>query len=140
MMAVFEQQFEIQPHASLGNESAPPGASPLIGDRVMHDAFIGPSPLEAVLVNEQDEWTFHDLVHQQIGRLHGLPPTGPVHLDDPPIAAMQFDHAPFQGRAIRFEAHQLQGRGHDLWQVARITVEFEHCLHAGSERGAGMKD
>ena len=100
----------------------------------------GPSSLEAVLVNEQPEWTFHDLIHQQIGCLHGFPSAGPVHRDDPPISAMQFDHASLQSRAIRFEAHQLQGRGHDLRQVARVAVEFKHPLHAGAERGAGMED
>ena len=106
----------------------------------MHDAIVEPSSLESVLVDEQVEWTFHDLIHQQMGWLHGFPPAGPVHRDDPPIAAMQFDHAPLQGRAIRFEAHQLQGRGHDLRQVAWIAVEFEHGLRAGAERGAGLKD
>ena len=54
MMAVFEKQGQIESHAGLGNESAPPGAAPLIGNRVMHDAFVRPSSLEAMLVNEID--------------------------------------------------------------------------------------
>ena len=46
------------------------------------------SRLEAVLMNEEAEWPFHDLVFEQIRMVDCFPTARPVHGDDPPIPAM----------------------------------------------------
>lgn len=139
-MAIFEQECQIDSHASLGNKPAPPGVAPLIGDGVMHDAAMRSLLLEAVLVDEESEWAFDNFILQQMRWLHRFPPASPAHGDDPPIPAMQLDQAALLRRAIGFQADESQGRRHDFGEIVRIAVESEHLFRACGEWCAGVEN
>lgn len=79
----------------------------MIRDPVVHDATARPLCIEAMFMLKQSEWTFHDFIHQQMRPLHRFPSASPTHRNDPPIAAMQFNHAPFLSRSIGFQANKL---------------------------------
>lgn len=106
----------------------------------MHDAAGGTLSLEAVLVDEKGEWSFDDLVFQQMRWLHRIPAASPAHGNDPPIPAMDLDQTPHLRGAISFQAHQLQRWRHDCREIVRIAVKCEHFFRAGGEWRAGVED
>jgi hypothetical protein len=140
VVAVFEQQCQIEPHACFGNEAAPPRATPLIGDGVMHDAAVCSARFETVLMDEERKRAFHNLIFEQIRVVHRFPAAGPAHGEYPPIPAMQFDQAALLCGPVGFQTDQPQGRRHDHREIGRITVESKHGFRAGIERGAGMEN
>ena len=112
----------------------------MIGDGVVHDAAVRTLLFEAVLVHENSERTFDDLVHQQMGRLYRFPTAGPTQGDDPPIPAVQLDQTPFLRGAIGLQADHRHRRRHDFAEIVRIAVECKHRLRAGGEWRAGVED
>lgn len=58
----FKQQGQVKSHTCFGDHPPPPGAAPLVGDRVVHDAIVRPLRIETVLVNEQREGTFDHFI------------------------------------------------------------------------------
>ena len=139
-MAILKQQRQINSHPGFGNKPAPPGATPLIGDGVVHDAVVRTLLFKAVLVHENSERTFYDLVHQQMRWLHRFPTACPTQGDDPPVPAVQLDQTPFLRGAVGLQADHCHGRRHDFAEIARIAVEFKHRLRAGGKWRAGVKD
>lgn len=63
VVAILEEDGEVNSHARFRNEFSPPGFPPLVGDCVMHDAVGIIDDFEAVLVNEDWEWAFDDCVY-----------------------------------------------------------------------------
>ena len=113
---------------------------PLIGDGVVHDAVVLTSRFKTMLVDEEWERTFDDLIFEKLRRSHRFPSACPAHRYDPPVPTMQFNQPSLSRGTLRFQADQPQSRRHDHCEVGGITVEREHGFRAGFERGAGLEN
>lgn len=139
VVAIGEEEVEVEADAGFGDRLAPPGAAEGVGDGVMHEAAAFWQRLEAMFMHKLSEWAFEHLIDQHSRRLHGLPAALPAHGNDPPVAAVKLDQAAFLGRAVGLQAQELQRRRHDVDDVSRIAVKGEHLLRAGGESRGGMK-
>ena len=138
-MSESEEEPQIDAHADLGDEASPPSGAEGISDSVMHPGSPIAQSFEAVLVDEKSKWSLDDLIDQQVGRRNLLPTADPMHRNNPPVAAMQFDEPSLKRWSIGHQLDEFKGGRHDLDEIARIRVEGEKCLRRRADDGAGCK-
>lgn len=138
-MSESEEKPQIEAHADLGDEASPPSGAEGIGDSVKHPGSPIAQRLETVLVNEESKRSLDDLIDQQVGRRNLLPTADPMHRNNPPVAAVQFDEPSLQCWSIGHQLDEFEGRRHHLGEIARIRVEGEKCLRRRIDDGAGGK-
>ena len=138
-MAKSEKKSQIKAHSNLGDEASPPAGAESIRDSIVHPSLPIAEAFEAMLMDKKSERSLDNLIDQQVGRSNLLPTADPMHRNNPPVAAMQFDEPSLQRWSIGHQFDELKGGRHHLGEIARISVEGKKCLRCRANDGAGFK-